>query len=587
MKKIIYISRNFEMSKFPIETVRHSAAHIMAYAVRELYSNVKFDIGPSTSDGFYYDFDMEDRISVEDFPKIEAKIEELIKSKLPFERVEVTRAEAHKIFEEKGQTYKLERLADIPEGETVTLYKCGDFTDLCRGPHVDNSIQIGAVKLMSVAGSYYRGDEKNKMLQRIYGVAFADRKELKEYLNRIEEAKKRDHRKLGTELDLFSISETVGPGLVLWHPRGAYIRNVIETFWRSEHLNHGYDLLYTPHIGRSNLWETSGHLGFYKESMYSPMKIDENDYYVKPMNCPFHIEIYKSRVRSYRELPLRWAELGTVYRYEKSGVLHGLMRVRGFTQDDAHIICTPEQIESEVSEVLDFCLYIWKTFGFKEIKAYISTRPAKAVGAPERWAQAQASLESAIKASGLDYEVDEGGGAFYGPKIDLKIKDAIGREWQTSTIQFDFNLPERFNLHYIGADGQQHQPYMVHRALFGSLERFFGILIEHYAGAFPFWLSPEQIRIVPITQGQNEYAEDAAKRLRKLGYKVNCDTSSDSMGAKIKNARNMRVPVIVVAGQEEQKNGTYSVRTRREDQLGAMTFDALSEKLKNELDSKL
>lgn len=574
------------MSKFPLETVRHSAAHVMAYAVRELYKDVKFDIGPSTEDGFYYDFDMEDRISIEDFPKIEAKIEEIAKSKFPFERLEVTREEARKIFAEKGQTYKLERLDDIPEGDVVTLYKCGDFVDLCRGPHVDLTIQIGAVKLMSVAGSYYRGDEKNKMLQRIYATAFADKKELKDYLKRIEEAKKRDHRKLGRELDLFSVSETVGPGLVLWHPRGAYIRNVIETFWRGEHLSHGYDLLYTPHIGRSNLWETSGHLGFYKEGMYSPMEIDENDYYVKPMNCPFHIEIYKSRIRSYRELPLRWAELGTVYRYEKSGVLHGLMRVRGFTQDDAHIICTPEQIESEVKEVLDFCLYIWKTFGFKEIKAYISTRPAKAVGAPERWEQAQASLENAINASGLAYEVDEGGGAFYGPKIDLKIKDAIGREWQTSTIQFDFNLPERFNLHYTGSDGQQHQPYMVHRALFGSLERFFGILVEHYAGAFPLWLAPEQIRLVPISSEQNEYALEAAEKLSKLGYKVNCDTSNDSMGAKIKDARNMRVPVIAVIGRQEQENGTFSVRTRREDQLGELTFESFAEKLKSELDNK-
>ena len=573
---------------FSLEMIRHSAAHLLASAVQELYPDVKFDIGPATEDGFYYDFDFgESRPTTEDLEKIEKKMEELAAKKTPFERVELTREEAVKILTEKKQNYKLERLADIPEGETISFYKNGDFMDLCRGPHVEKTSDIGAFKLLSLAGSYYRGKESNPMLTRIYGTAFADKKALREYITKMEEDKKRDHRKLGKELELFSISETVGPGLVLWHPKGALIRNIMETFWRAEHIKNGYDLLYTPHIGRANLWETSGHLGFYKESMYSPMEIDEIDYFAKPMNCPFHIEVYKSRIRSYRELPCRWAELGTVYRYEKSGVLHGLMRVRGFTQDDAHIICTPEQIESEIEEVLQFCLYIWKTFGFKEIKACLSTRPEKSVGEQSRWDQAQKSLINAINKSGLEYEVDEGGGAFYGPKIDLKIKDAIGREWQTSTIQFDFNLPERFGIYYIGEDGQHHQPYMVHRALFGSLERFFGILIEHYAGAFPLWLAPEQVRLIPITERQEEYCKNAAAELKKAGFRVTVDLKSGSLGAKIKEARTMRVPFMAIVGDKEMEENVFSVRSRREDQLGSMDLESFVKKLQNELDNKL
>ncbi len=571
--------------QFPIETIRHSASHVMAAAVKELYPDVKFDIGPSTEDGFYYDFDIPQHLSVEDLPKIEEKMAEIAAADYPFERTEVSREEAKKILAD--QKYKLERLADIPDDGIITMYKCGNFVDLCRGPHVESTKQIGAVKLLTVAGSYFRGKETNPMLQRIYGIAFPSKKELDEHLKRIEEAKKRDHRRLGKDLDLFSISENIGPGLVLWHPRGGLVRNLIETFWREAHLNNSYDILYTPHIGRSQLWETSGHLSFYKDSMYSPMDIDGSDYFVKPMNCPFHIEVYKSRVRSYRELPLRWAELGTVYRYEKSGVLHGLMRVRGFTQDDAHIFCSPEQIESEIKEVLDFCLYIWKTFGFKEIKAYLSTKPAKAVGDPARWKQAQESLVKAINAAGLEYEVDEGGGAFYGPKIDLKIKDAIGREWQTSTIQFDFNLPERFDLTYVGEDGQRHQPYMVHRALFGSLERFFGILVEHYAGAFPTWMAPEQIRLLPITERQHEFCLNAKKELRKLGIRAECDLRSESIGAKIKDARNMRIQYMAVVGDKELESQTFAVRSRREDQLGQLSLAGLIEKLKNDIDNKL
>lgn len=581
-------SKSEDFMAFELETIRHSASHLMAAAVQELFPGVLFDIGPATEDGFYYDFDFgETKLTADDLEKIEKKMEELAAAKTPFERLEMTREEAIKILEEKGQKYKVERLADIPEGEKITFFRNGNFMDLCRGPHVEKTSDVGAFKILSLAGSYYRGKESNPMLTRIYGTAFADKKALREHLTKIEEAKKRDHRKLGKELDLFSISETVGPGLVLWHPRGALIRNIMETFWRSEHIKNGYDLLYTPHIGRSNLWETSGHLGFYKESMYSPMEIDEIDYFAKPMNCPFHIEIYKSRVRSYRELPCRWAELGTVYRYEKSGVLHGLMRVRGFTQDDAHIICTPEQIESEIQEVLEFCLYIWRTFGFKEIKAYLSTRPEKSVGEQARWEQAQKSLVNAIEKSGLAYEVDEGGGAFYGPKIDLKIKDAIGREWQTSTIQFDFNLPERFQIHYIGEDGQRHQPYMVHRALFGSLERFFGILIEHYAGAFPAWLAPEQVRFIPITERQHEYCLKAAAELKKQGIRCEVDLKSASLGAKIKDARTQRVPFMAVAGDKEMEEGNFSVRSRREDQLGNMDLESFAKKLLSEIDNKL
>lgn len=575
------------MSNYPLETIRHSAAHVMAAAVQQLYPDAKFDIGPSTENGFYYDFDMEHRLVTEDLKAIEKAMKKLIGRKLPFECFEMNRADAEKMLSEAGQTYKLERLADIPEDAKITFYKTGDFVDLCRGPHVANSGEIGAVKLLSIAGSYFRGDEKNKMLQRIYGTAFASEEDLQVYLRQQEEAAKRDHRKLGVELDLFSFSDNVGPGLVLWHPKGAFIRHTFETFWKEEHYKNGYELLYTPHIGQSVLWETSGHLSFYKDGMYSPMQIDEKDYYVKPMNCPFHIEVYQSRLRSYRELPLRWAELGTVYRYEKSGALHGLLRVRGFTQDDSHIICTPEQIEDEIAEVLRFSLYIWKSFGFTEIKPYLSTRPAKAVGEPERWEKALVSLRKAIDKLGLECEVDEGGGAFYGPKIDLKVKDAIGREWQTATIQFDFNLPERFDMTYIGEDGKKHRPYMVHRALMGSLERFFGILIEQYAGAFPLWLAPEQARILPVSDKQHDAAMALKKELRLKGFRVEVDVKAASLGAKIKDARKERIPYMLVVGEREAADGTMAVRNRREGELGTMTLDQLVEKMRFEVDNKI
>ena len=575
------------MEKFPLETLRHSAAHVMAAAVKQLYPGVKFDIGPATEDGFYYDFDMEHRLVPADLKKIEKAMKKIRGKKLEFVKTEMSREEAEAMLIADKQEYKLQRLADIPEGEKITFYQCGDFIDLCRGPHVEHTGQIGAVKLTAVAGSYFKGDENNPMLQRIYGTTFETKEELSAYFQMLEEAQKRDHRKLGKDLDLFSFSEHVGPGLVLWHPKGAFIRQSFEGFWRDEHYKNGYDLLYTPHVGRSQLWETSGHLDFYAEGMYAPMEIDNCDYYAKPMNCPFHIEVYKSRIRSYRELPCRWAELGTVYRYEKSGTLHGLLRVRGFTQDDAHIICTPEQIEDEIAEVIRFSLSIWEAFGFKDIKPYLATRPEKAVGEPERWDLAIKSLEKAVKKAGLECEVDEGGGAFYGPKIDLKIKDAIGREWQTTTIQFDFNLPERFDMTYIGEDGQKHRPFMVHRALFGSIERFFGILVEHYAGAFPLWLAPVQAMIIPITDRQHERAREVCRELRSQGVRVDVDDRSSSMGAKIKDARNNRIQYMLIIGDQELEDGTLAVRNRSEGQLGALSVKEVAEKMQFEIDNKL
>ncbi len=570
-------------NELEIETLRHSTAHVMAAAVCRIYEDVQLDIGPSVDDGFYYDFDLTERITPEDFAKIEHEMKAIVKEDLPFERIEVSRAEAEAML--AGQKYKLERLADIPEDEVVSFYRCGDFFDLCRGPHLESTGQIRAFKILNVAGSYYRGKETNPMLQRLNGTAFTNDKQLKLYLKQLEEAKKRDHRKLGTELDLFSIHNEVGPGLVHWHPKGARIRSLIEEYWRREHFRNGYEILYTPHVGKASLWETSGHLDFYAEGMYAPMEIDKSDYYVKPMNCPFHINIYKSGLRSYRELPLRWAELGTVYRYEKAGVLHGLLRVRGFTQDDAHIFCTPEQIEDEVKEVIRFSNMIWKTFGFENITAYLSTRPEKAVGEPERWDQATVSLRAALEAEGIPYEVDEGGGAFYGPKIDLKIKDAIGREWQMSTIQFDFNLPERFDLTYVGEDGEKHRPYMVHRALFGSIERFFGILVEHYSGAFPVWLAPEQVRVLPLTEEQLAAADELAAELRKEDLRVTVDYRAGKIGAKIRNAQMDKVPYMLVLGAKEIESGLVAVRDRTGAQ-DTMTCADFVEKIKNAVQTK-
>ena len=562
-----------------LETMRHSAAHVMAAAVRRLWPDALFDIGPDTEDGFYYDFDLKHRLTAEDFPAIEAEMAKIIAENHPFVREEKTRAEVLELMSKRGQTYKLERLADIPEGETISLYHCGDFTDLCRGPHVAGTGAIKAFKIQSVAGAYFRGDEKNAMMQRLYGTAFLEQADLDAHLKMLEEAKLRDHRVLGRDLDLFSIQESVGPGLVHWHPKGARIRSIIEEFWRREHYRAGYEMLYTPHIGRAGLWETSGHLGFYSENMYAPMEIDEQRYYIKPMNCPFHIQIYKTHKRSYRELPLRWAELGTVYRYERAGVLHGLMRVRGFTQDDAHIYCTEEQVESEVREAVRFAIAMWRAFGFEDITAYLATRPEKAVGEPARWELAQRSLEAALKAEGIAYELDEGGGAFYGPKIDLKTRDAIGREWQMSTVQFDFNLPDRFDMVYAGADGKEHRPYMVHRALLGSLERFFGILIEHYAGAFPLWLAPVQVSLIPVTDKQLAAAKEIAAALNAKEYRVLVDDRPEKMGAKIRHAQMQKIPYMLVLGGRELENGTVSVRSRAAGDQGAMPLEAFIAKM--------
>jgi threonyl-tRNA synthetase len=573
------------MAEASIEKRRHSAAHLMARAVSNVFEDVQVDIGPATDDGFYYDFDLPHRISTDDFPKIEAEIARLIALDEPFVRKVVSREECEKML--AGQKYKLERLADIPEGEDVSTYTVGDYVEMCRGEHVAHSKEIGVVKLIRVAGSYYRGDEKNKMLQRVYGIVAKDQAELDEIMAREEEARKRDHRILGRELELFTITESVGPGLAHWLPKGARIRVAIEEYWRKRHYEAGYEIVYTPHVGRANLWQTSGHLGFYKEGMFPPMKVSEGEgenayveeYYVKPMNCPFHIQIYQAKKRSYRDLPLRLAELGTVYRYEKDGVRHGLFRVRGFTQDDAHIFCTGEEIVREIKDTVNFAKSMLGKFGFHDIQAYLSTKPEKAVGDDERWEAATESLKAALEEEGLKYEVDEGGGAFYGPKIDMKIKDALGRPWQLGTVQFDFNLPERFDLSYVGADGKEHRPYMVHRALLGSIERFFGILIEHYAGAFPLWLAPEQMRILPISDKALDYARKIQSALKAAGYRVDVDSSPDKLGAKIRQATLQKVPYQIVVGPRDEAAETISVRSRVEGDLGAMKLPEFVAKL--------
>ena len=561
------------MSEEQLDRLRHSTSHIMAEAVMHLFPGAKFAIGPSIEDGFYYDFDLPRPLTPEDLGTIEARMNEIIKARYPFERKEISRLEAEEMFAD--QPYKLELIADMPEDEVISIYTQGEFTDLCRGPHVDNSEQVnpGAFKLLKVAGAYWRGDEKRPMLQRIYGTVWSAADDLQAYLEKLEELEKRDHRRLGKELELYSVHEEAGAGLVHWHPKGGMIRTVIEDFWRKEHYKAGYDVVYTPHIGRAQLWEDSGHLDFYRELMYSPMDIEGQEYFIKPMNCPFHIMIYKSRLRSYRELPLRWAELGTVYRFERSGVLHGLMRVRGFTQDDAHVFCAPDQIDEEISRVLSFSLFIWRSFGFAEYKVYLSTRPEKYVGEPERWAQSEEALRRALDKEGLPYEVDEGAGAFYGPKIDISIKDALGRLWQCTTIQVDFNLAERFDLTFIGEGGKEARPYMVHRALLGSLERFLGILIEHYGGAFPVWLSPVQAILIPITDRHVEYARHVEVQLRAAGLRTEVDSRRERMQAKIRDAQLQKVPYMLVVGDREMEAGAVAVRLRTEEDLGARSVE--------------
>ncbi|MHB0898298.1 MAG: threonine--tRNA ligase [Spirochaetales bacterium] len=571
-----------------VSKVRHSAAHVMAEAVMHLFPGTQFGIGPAIEDGFYYDFLLPTPITNENLPAIEKEMRRIISGGHPFIRKEVSKEEARVLFAD--QPFKLELIDGLEDG-TISIYEQDGFIDLCRGPHLENTREIrpDAFRLKTIAGAYWRGDEKRPMLTRIYAYAFGNKADLEAYLKMLEEAEKRDNRRLGKELDLFSTHEEAGPGLIYWHPKGGRFRVALEDWWRDEHYKNGYEILFTPHIGKSWLWETSGHLGFYKAGMYSSMKIDEDDYYLKPMNCPFHIMIYKTNNHSYRDLPLRWAELGTVYRYERSGTLHGLMRVRGFTQDDAHIICTPDQIESEIAEVLRFSLFMHKTLGFKEIKAYLATKPSKpedSVGAPEMWSTALESLRKAVDKEGLAYEIDEGGGAFYGPKIDLKVKDAIGREWQLTTIQFDFNEPERFDMTYVDADGQRKRPYMVHRALLGSIERFFGVYLEHTAGAFPVWLCPEQVTVIPVAPAFDDYAKKLVAELKSRGLRARADLSDSRMNAKIRDAQNQKTPYMLVVGQKEMDEHTVSVRFRDGRQENGMAVDVFIAKVLVRIETK-
>ncbi len=566
-----------------LEVLRHSTAHIMAHAVRDIFGeDVKVAIGPSIENGFYYDFLRSEPFSPEDFEKIEVRMTEIAGQNLPFERSNVSATEAINAFEAKGEKYKVELIQDL-ETDAVSLYSVGGFVDLCRGPHLPNTSFIKAFKLLRVAGAYWRGDEKRDVLQRIYGTAFFDAKALKKHLNALEEAKKRDHRRLGKELELFTTEDQIGPGLILWQPKGAQLRRLIEDYWKDEHYRHSYELLYTPHIARQDLWKTSGHLDFYGENMYSPMLIDEVSYQLKPMNCPFHIGVYKSSKRSYREFPLRWCELGTVYRYERAGALHGLMRVRGFTQDDAHIFCRPDQLEDEIFNILELNLHILKTFGFADYDIYLSTRPEKYVGSDENWDAATAALKLALEKKGLHYEVDPGEGVFYGPKIDIKIKDQLGRSWQCSTIQVDFNLPERFEMSYVGADNTEHQPIMIHRALMGSLERFIGVLIEHYAGVFPLWFAPVQARILNITDDQADYSLEVYEQLRKAGLRIEKDLRNEKLNYKIREAQLAKIPFMLIIGDKEKEDGTVTIRLRDGKNLPPMTIAEFATKVQEEV----
>jgi threonyl-tRNA synthetase len=562
-----------------LETLRHTASHVMAQAVLRLFPGTRLAIGPAIENGFYYDFDLPQALTPEDLPRIEAEMAKIVAEDIPIERFEMSKAEALSRFQAEGDKYKQELVERLEDG-SISFYRQGDFTDLCRGPHLPSTGRLKAFKLMSLAGAYWRGDSSREMLQRVYGIAFAAKADLEKYLVFLEEAAKRDHRKLGKELDLFSIDDQIGGGLVLWHPKGARIRHEIEQLWKDEHYKNGYELVYTPHVGRAQLWETSGHLSFYQESMYAPMDVEGQPYYIKPMNCPFHIAIYKNRGHSYRELPFRWAELGTVYRYELSGTLHGLMRVRGFTQDDAHIICRPDQMPDEIDRVLNFCLAFIRSFGFTDFKLYLSTRPEGAIGEEERWTAATEALRAAITKTGLPSEVDEGGGAFYGPKIDLRIKDALGREWQCSTIQFDFNLPERFDLTYKGSDSADHRPYMIHRALLGSLERFFGVLLEHYEGALPLWLAPVQAIVLPVLPEQQEYAGKVTDELRSAGIRAEIDSRNEKVGYRIRDAQMQKAPYMLVAGGREAEEGSVAVRTRKEGDRGPQPLQAVIEEIR-------
>ena len=568
------------------EVYRHTTAHILAQAVQRLRPEAKVTIGPSIDNGFYYDFDTEPFVP-EDLTAIEKEMRKIAKENHATVRAEMSRDEVYTLFDSMGEPYKREILDDIPDEETLSVYTQGDFTDLCRGPHVPSTGRIKYFKLTSTGGAYWRGSEENKQLQRIYGTAFEKKAQLEEHLRLIEEAEKRDHRRLGTQLDIYSTHQDLGAGLVLWHPKGALVRHIAESYWKEQHLAGGYDFVCSPHIGKAKLWETSGHLDFYAEGMYSPLDIDGQPYYLKPMNCPFHILIYKNRQHSYRELPMRYAELGTVYRYERTGTLHGMMRARGFTQDDAHIFCRPEQMPDEIDRTLNFCLDMLRAFGFTEFQLFLSTRPEKAVGDAQQWLDAEDGLRAALERTGLSYEVDEGGGAFYGPKIDLQIKDSLGRAWQCSTIQFDFNLPERFDITYIGEDGREHRPYMVHRALLGSVERFFGVLIEHYAGAFPVWLAPVQALVLSITDDHREYAEQVRQELADAGIRVEADVRGEKLGYKVREAELAKTPYMLVVGAREIENEQVAVRTRQGNNLGAMPVAAFIERIQEDIGSKV
>ena len=557
-----------------LERIRHSASHVMAEAVAQLFPGARFGIGPTIADGFYYDFDLPRPLTPDDLPAIEARMAEIIAADVPFTREEVGKEEARRIFAE--QPYKLELIDEI-EGDTVSVYRSGSFIDLCRGPHVSSAGEIKAYKLLSIAGAYWRGDEGRPMLQRIYGAAFESEGELTAHLDRLAEAAKRDHRRLGRELDLFSIHDEVGPGLVHWHPKGALVRRIVEDFWVAEHRKRGYDIVYTPHIAKLDLWKQSGHWELYHEHLYSPMDVDGQLYLIKPMNCNGHIMMYKSRLRSYRELPLRWAELGTVYRYERSGVLHGLTRVRGFTQDDAHIFCRPDQLEDEVVAVVEFALFMMRTFGFEEYEVYLSTRPEKYAGTLEMWEEATQTLERALTRLGVAYTVDPGEGVFYGPKIDIGLKDALGRAWQGPTTQVDFNLPQRFDVTYVDSDGAERTVVMVHRTVLGSMERFLGCLIEHYGGAFPFWLAPVQAVIIPIADRHADYAFAVEAELKGSGVRAQADARSERMNAKIREAQVQKVPCMLIVGDREVETGTVSVRLRSGEDMGAQTVAAFKE----------
>lgn len=579
----------FEKNKYEeskLYRVRHSSAHVMAQAVLEMFPDGKVAIGPPIEEGFYYDFDLPRPLTPEDLEVLEKRMREIIAGNHKFKKEVLQASQARDLFSD--QPYKLELIDGLEQGgydeygepleekPEISIYTQDSFVDLCRGPHVENTGEINpeAIKLLSVAGAYWRGDEERPMLQRIYGTAWESADELEQYLWKLEEARKRDHRRLGKDLDLFSVSEEVGAGLILWHPKGGMVRKIAEDYCREEHEIGGYEFVYSPHIGKANLWQTSGHLDWYQENMYSPLDIEGQEYYLKPMNCPFHVQIYKSRIRSYRDLPLRFAEWGTVYRYERSGVLHGLLRVRGFTQDDAHLFCRPDQMPEEIDRVLDFSLNILRAFGFKDFQAYLSTRnPDKAAGPLEQWEAPTEALRNALERAQISYQIDEGEATFYGPKIDLKVRDALGREWQLSTIQFDFTLPERFDLVFVGEDGQEHRPYMIHRALLGSMERFMGVLIEHFAGAFPVWLSPVQTVLIPIADRHYEYVYQVAGRLKAAGLRVEVDERGERMNAKIRDAQNQKIPYMLVIGDKEVEGDSVSVRLRSEENLGAMSLD--------------